>query len=189
MHKVIGFADGENLVFRYQDMIKDGEITEAGVIHVPDLLVWHPLITQQNLCDIGRITYYQTAAGDELKIDELSQRIAQTQYTYEVSNDTNGPNGIGTLRPKIFKKPARSTKTKSVDINITVDMLRQAYGNHFDVLFLLSGDGDYLPLVEEAIRRGKQIWIAAFSKGLNKDMRYAADEFIDLDALFFKKVQ
>jgi uncharacterized LabA/DUF88 family protein len=65
-------------------------------------------------------------------------------------------------------------------------MMRSANNGAFDVLFLLSGDGDYLPLIEEITRSGKQVWVAAFSKGLNSNLRFAADEFFDLDEIFFK---
>lgn len=55
-----------------------------------------------------------------------------------------------------------------------------------NVLMLMSGDGDYLPLIEEVSRRGVQVWLAAFSKRLSSALRYAADEFIDLDKHFFQ---
>ncbi len=66
-------------------------------------------------------------------------------------------------------------------------MLRYSQNPQIDVLLLLSGDGDYVPLIEEASRNGKQVWVAAFSDGLNSRIPLIVDEFIDLDEIFFKK--
>lgn len=184
-HHMIGFADGENLVLRFQDMVKNGHTPLPDVVYERDTYVWHPRITNLYYADIARISYYQTVIGDTNRIDQVSEKISNTKYDYEYSpNDPNS--GAGTLRPRLFKKETKSLKTKSVDINLTIDMLRHAADPQFDVLFLLSGDGDYLPLVEEISKKGKQVWLAAFSKGLNKRLRFAADEFIDLDEIFFK---
>lgn len=187
-HKLIAFADGENLVLRYQDMIKDGRIPKNDVVHIPNLVVWHPDITEQYYSDIARVSFYQTIVGDQGHLDAAREQVSQISYTY-TENEPKKAGGSGNLRPSLFKKEKRSAKTKSVDINLTVDMLRHANNGAFDVLFLLSGDGDYLPLVEEIARTGKQIWLAAFSKGLNKNLRFAADEFINLDDIFFEKAE
>lgn len=184
-HRLIAFADGENLVLRYQDMIKKGSKPKAGVVHVPDILVWHPDITEANVTDITRVTYYQTCFGDDPKIEAAKQTIKDVRYTYTMAYGSKVDTSGG-LIPRVFKKESKSTKTKSVDINLTVDMLRYIPNPKFDVLLLLSGDGDYLPLVEEVCRSGKQVWVAAFSDGLNSSMKMAADEFIDLDPIFFK---
>ena len=186
MHKLAGFADGENIVLRYQDMIRDGRMPDPGVIHVPDILAWHPRITMHNLSDVGRISYYQTIAGDDTKVDEAHLKISQTGYQYMAIAGAGRVKGNGNLFPRLFKKVSKSTKTKSVDINIAVDFLRQTYSDNYQILLLVSGDSDYVPLLEEAGRQGKQIWVAAFSKGLSKHIRFAADEFFDLDQYFFQ---
>ena len=186
VHKLIGFADGENLVLRYQDMIGCGKTANTSVVHIPDVLAWHPNITLENFCDTGRISYYQTIPGDDQKFDAANQAISDIGYKYKMLTGASNRTGQGALMPRLFKKTAKNAKTKSVDINIAVDFLRQTYSDNYEILFLLSGDGDYLPLLEEAGRKGKQVWVAAFSKGLSKSIRFAADEFFDLDKHFFK---
>ena len=185
-HRLLGFADGENLVHRFQDMCKDGRKPKPEVIHVKDVLVWHPEIMLSFYSDVTRVSYYQTVVGDEMKLQEVKQRICDVSYSYDYSSSTENDQWRGSLFPRVFKKEGKSSKSKSVDINLTVDMMRYAASTQIDVLFLLSGDGDYLPLIEELGRHGKQVWLGAFSKGLNKNLRFAADEFIDLDALFFE---
>ena len=45
-------------------------------------------------------------------------------------------------------KPA--AKAKGVDIALTTDMLSNAFLGNYDVAVLVAGDGDYVPLVEQA---------------------------------------
>lgn len=181
-HKVHGFIDGENIVKRFEEMVSAGAIPKDDVLHQAGVLAWHPEITSMYMCEFTRICYYQTVYGDEDKLHTVRQTISGTAYKY-----ISGPfSGGGRLAPRIFKKEGRSSKSKSVDINITVDVLRSAHMPSCEVIMLLSGDGDYLPLVEEAMRHGKQVWLCAFSSGLNRDLKYAVDDFFDLDKVFFK---
>lgn len=182
-HEVFGFVDGENLVLRYEDMLKDGATPKTDVIHIPGLLVWHPTITTIFNFSISRFSFYQTIVGDDNKLHEARQKISDVRYNYKESREKGGK---GSLYPRLFNKRARGTKTKSVDINISVDILRNVMNKTGDVIFLLSGDGDYLPLIEEVMRHGKQVWLAAFSKGLSPNLRFAPDDFIDLDKIFFE---
>ena len=62
-----------------------------------------------------------------------------------------------------------------------------SYHRDVDTVFLLSGDGDYLPLVKEIMRTGTQVWVGAFSDGLNPKIPSAVDRFIDLDQILFKR--
>jgi uncharacterized LabA/DUF88 family protein len=135
--------------------------------------------------NIIRISYYQVVVGDDDYVTQTKEYISNIRYNYEtdVEEDTSWS---GCLVPRVFKK-GKGAKTKSVDINLTVDVLRQAANGNVDVLLLLSGDGDYLPLVEEASRSGKQVWVAAFSSGFNVNLKYAADEYFCLDDYFFTK--
>lgn len=181
-NRLVGFIDGENLVLRYQHIVGKGRTPAPGVIHEKDLYIWHPKITNQYFMDIVRLSYYQTVVGDHPKVEQACEDIGNVHYSF---NPRAGEAGDGFLRPRVFKKEAKSSKTKSVDINLTVDMLRHAGDPQFDILLLASGDGDYLPLVEEVARKGKQVWLAAFTDGLSRRLRHAADEFMSLDELFF----
>ena len=91
------------------------------------------------------------------------------------------------MHPRVFKKERRNQKSKSVDINICTDALRHVYNKSCNSVYLLSEDGDYLPLVEEIMRQGVSVHLAAFSDGLNEDLMYAVDDFTDLDLLFFEE--
>lgn len=64
------------------------------------------------------------------------------------------------------------------DVGITVDAIKMSPS--LDVVLLLSGDGDFAPLVEYLKNHGKQVEIAAFSKSTSSKLKEAADDFFDL---------
>jgi uncharacterized LabA/DUF88 family protein len=125
-----------------------------------------------------RINYYTSAVATEETIAEIENKISKV----EVPRNSEV---AGQVCPRIFKKEARSRKTKIVDVTITIDALRHSYHRHVDAVWLFSGDGDYLPLIKEIMRNGTQVWLGAFSDGLNPALPRAADRFIDLDPWFF----
>lgn len=63
--------------------------------------------------------------------------------------------------------------------------MRAALSTPVDVICLISGDGDYLPLIQEVTRTGKRIYVAALSSGLNPQLIRSVDSFLNLDPLFF----
>lgn len=176
----IVFIDGENLITRYQKMLADGAVPKDAVRHKEDEFLWHPEISHLTGCTIKRIGFYTTKTGDNDSILELADEISRVKY--------NHPSGFGFLNPHVFKKARRGQKTKSVDINIVTDFLRHTFNNSVDHVLLLSGDGDYLPTIEESMRHGVHVSVGAFSSGLNKNLRSNVDEFFDLDSLFFQPV-
>ena len=71
-------------------------------------------------------------------------------------------------------------------MNIAIDVTRHAYTDSVDVVYLFSGDGDFVNLVEDAGRSGKRICVAAFSSGLDQRLPVVADRFILLDDFYFE---
>ena len=49
------------------------------------------------------------------------------------------------------------------------------------MVILVSGDGDFIPLVEYLKNFGKRVEVMAFGKSTSGKLKEAADEFIDLD--------
>jgi uncharacterized LabA/DUF88 family protein len=64
------------------------------------------------------------------------------------------------------------------DVGITVDAIRLSPS--LDTIVLVSGDGDYLPLVEYLQNQGKQVEVLAFGNTSSARLREEADHFIDL---------
>jgi uncharacterized LabA/DUF88 family protein len=184
--RTIGFADGENLVMRYQAMLKAGAKPRNGVVHENDCFVWHPEITNWSMFDFIRFNYYTSTAGDSPKVERLKDLICDVQYAYSYTHDDGAPAATSNLIPHVFHKPSKNVKARNVDLQISIDVLRATHLPSVDILFILSGDGDYIPLIEEAARHGKEIWLAAFSSGLNRKLRHFVDNFASLDEMFFR---
>jgi len=64
------------------------------------------------------------------------------------------------------------------DVGIAVDTIRLS--QKLDVVVLVSGDGDYLPLVEYLKYCGQQVEVVAFQKSCSSKLMEAADDFTDL---------
>ena len=179
--RMMVFIDGENITMRYQDSIKKGLKPKGNVIHEKDTFVWEPNFTLNvGKHEIIRAIYYTYAVGDQGKIEEINRNIKSTEFFKNPYSHL--PNF---LYPCIFKKENRNRSGKGVDIQMTVDILNHVYNNNLDTVYLMSGDGDYLPVINEVIRCGKQIYLAAFSSGLSPKLSNRVDSFHDLDKICF----
>jgi len=69
---------------------------------------------------------------------------------------------------------------KGVDILIATDMLTGALRNCYDTAILVSGDGDFVEVLEEIKRAGKQVENATFASSRSDALINAADLFICL---------
>lgn len=76
---------------------------------------------------------------------------------------------------------------KSVDGRLIFDLIVGAQRDLYDVGILASGDRDFVPVVQEAKRIGKQIWVAAFSNSIAPSLKACADNYIELDK-FVKEI-
>jgi uncharacterized LabA/DUF88 family protein len=66
------------------------------------------------------------------------------------------------------------------DVGIAVDAIRLA--PMVDAIVLVSGDGDYVPLVEYLRNQGKQVEVAAFGETTSTKLIEAVDDYMDLSA-------
>jgi len=189
--KVMVFIDGENLVMRYQNMLDAGKNQKPHTKHSQDVYVWNDEMIPREKIDLRRVTYYTSAVGSDDQINKLREEIHSINYVFRELPDTfhgatRYPEQSGSVVPKVYKKPARSQKSRQVDINITIDMLNHATPSQVDRIVLISGDGDFIPLVREVMRRGIQLQISALSSGVNKQLKYVADMFTSLDRYLFE---
>jgi len=64
------------------------------------------------------------------------------------------------------------------DVGITLDAVHLA--SSVDVIVLVSGDGDFLPLAEHLQHRGKIVEVMAFKKSASSELQERANNFTDL---------
>ncbi|MCA9376200.1 MAG: NYN domain-containing protein [Candidatus Doudnabacteria bacterium] len=65
------------------------------------------------------------------------------------------------------------------DIGIAMDIMRLA--SKLDVVILLSGDGDFVDLLEHAVSLGCRVEVASFGTSSSHRLREVADDYYDLD--------
>lgn len=184
--KGILFIDGENLAFRYQEMLKAGRKPKDGITHIPDIFVWHSHIANLWQIDFYRVLFYSSVVGDDVKIKEVKECISK-QIFHERTEISHNYFGELQIVPWIFKKESKSHKSRLVDISITIDSMRFSYTDAADVLCFISGDGDFLNLYAEIMRNGKKVSVAALSSGLSEPIKCSVDYFINLDDVLFIK--
>lgn len=77
----------------------------------------------------------------------------------------------------------------NMDIELTIDALNMA--EKVDEIYILSGDGDFRPLVEELQRRGVRVnvvsSVASQPPMVSDELRRQCDEFIDIASLKVKR--
>lgn len=66
------------------------------------------------------------------------------------------------------------------DVGIAMDTIKLA--PKLDVVVIVSGDGDFVPLVEYLQSLGQKVEVVAFGRSASGKLKDAADRFVDLDA-------
>lgn len=83
------------------------------------------------------------------------------------------------IRAKDLQVFAGGAKKGDWDVGLTVDAIRLA--DRLDTIVLVSGDGDYRPLVQYLQHnKGCRVEVMAFGPSASTSLREVADEFIDL---------
>jgi uncharacterized LabA/DUF88 family protein len=73
-------------------------------------------------------------------------------------------------------------KKANCDVDITLFLLR--YMDHFDRVIVLSGDGDFLPVLKYLRENKKEVLVFARSKGTAREIKqFAGDEFINFESI------
>ena len=85
--------------------------------------------------------------------------------------------GIET-RVKDLQEYYGGLKKADWDVGIAVDAIKTA--SSVDVVVLVSGDGDYQPLVEYLQNQGKRVEAIAFGRSTSSKLKEQVNEFVDL---------
>ncbi len=84
------------------------------------------------------------------------------------------------LRSKDLQIFAGGSKKADWDVGMAVDAIRMS--DLIDVVILVTGDGDFIPLIEYLKwGRGRTVEVAAFGRSASGRLKEVADEFIDLE--------
>src|ERR1051325_3802577 len=163
-------------------MVQAGRKPRPDVVHRPDSFVWARDITTWSDMDLVRLIYYTSLVGSDGDVAEVTRLISTTMFVTRAG----GFEGRAQIIPRVHKRLKNSRKSKVVDVDITIDVMRAVLQMPIEGFYLLTGDGDYLALVREIARTtSKQVYLGAFSSGLAEPLKYNVEAFIDLDPIFF----
>lgn len=142
-------------------------------------------IDTQNLYHSARNLYKARVNFDTILKDAVLGRKLVRAIAYVITSETGD-------EAKFFEaltKIGIETKTKDLqvfsdgskkadwDIAIAVDSIKMA--PRLDAIIIVSGDGDFVPLVEY-LKTMTQVEVVAFSKSASMKLKEVADDFIDL---------
>ena len=84
------------------------------------------------------------------------------------------------LRVKDLQVYSGGMKKADWDVGMAVDAIRMA--SSLDVVVLVTGDGDHVPLVEYLkLGLGKQVEVAAFGRSTSSKLKEATDYFVNIE--------
>ena len=182
------FVDGENFTLQGEKLAKEeGVNLIASRFWRPGDFLWAPKIYNNQWRHQPQV-HPPTVSTDSLYVGYAGvpleeHGIRSTYYTAVQGDDSALESTIDVLSelgfdPRVFKKP-KGRQSKGVDITLTRDVLAHAFRGNFEVLVLIAGDADYVPLVEEVKRLGKRVHISYFEEkyGFSPQLRRHADSF------------
>jgi len=145
------------------------------------------LIDVQNLYHSARNLYQARVNFREILKTGIGQRSLIRALAYVVRTKTGEEKpffealtklGIET-RVRDLQEFYGGLKKADWDVGITVDAIR--ISSSVDTIVLVSGDGDFLQLLEYLKNQGKRVEIIAFNRTASSKLKETADEFIDIE--------
>ncbi len=111
--------------------------------------------------------YYYSGIDPENK----SQEGFLTKLSYEGFNVKT--------RPLVEREGGKIEK--GVDIMLTTDLLVHALKDNYDVALIVSGDQDYIQVIEEVKNEGKIVKLICFENTFSNSLKKIADDILVLD--------
>lgn len=144
-------------------------------------------IDTQNIYHSARNLYNRKVNFGSVVKDAVAGRKLVRAIAYVITSEAGDEKaffealekmGIET-RTKDLQIFAGGAKKGDWDVGLAIDAVRTA--PRIDAAIILSGDGDFVPLVEYLQKHsGIQVEVAAFGKSASLKLKEAADDFVDL---------
>lgn len=145
-------------------------------------------IDTQNLYHSAKNLYKRKVNFGEVVKEALTGRVLIRAIAYVITSEAGDEKGFFDA----LKKMGIETKTKNLqvfaggakkadwDVGLAVDAI--ALAHKLDSVVIVSGDGDFIPLVEYLkLNAGCQVEVVSFGKSTSSKLIEASDDFIDLD--------
>ena len=146
-------------------------------------------IDTQNIYHSAKNIHHTKANFGAILKDVLDGRVLIRALAYVVTTESGEENAffgaLGKVGIEIRSKPLQvflgGAKKADWDVGLAIDAITMA--PKLDSIILLSGDGDYVPLVEYLQNtHGCQVEVVAFGKSSSARLIEAADDFTDLES-------
>ncbi len=146
------------------------------------------LIDVQNLYHSAKNLYGARVNFKNLLLEAISGRNLIRAVGYVAKSDEPGEAsffdalekaGIET-RIKDLQVYPDGTKKGDWDVGLAVDAMRLS--SKADAIVIISGDGDFIPLVEYLKALGNQVEVMGFGRTTSATLKEIASEFFDLDS-------
>lgn len=144
-------------------------------------------IDAQNLYHSGKNLYHSKVNFGKIVEDALDGRKIVRAMAYVIKTETGEESaffdaltkmGIET-KVKDLQIFSSGAKKADWDVGMAIDAVTLA--PKLDVIILLTGDGDFVPLVKYLQMSGCQVEVVSFGKSTSSKLVEAADHFMDLD--------
>ncbi len=145
-------------------------------------------IDAQNLYHSGKNLYHSKVNFGQIVKDALDGRRLVRAMAYVISTESGEESAFFDALTKM----GIETKTKDLqifssgakkadwDVGLAIDAVKLA--PKLDAVILITGDGDFVPLVEYLqMNEGCQVEVASFGKSTSAKLIEATDHFMDLD--------
>lgn len=144
-------------------------------------------IDTQNLYHSAKNIYGSKVNFDQVVKESLAGRYLTRAVAYVITTESGEEKNFF----EALEKVGIETKTKNLqvfaggskkgdwDVGLAVDAIKLS--SKLDAVVLVTGDGDFVPLVEYLKSHGCQVEVASFGKSTSARLIEVADDFIDLD--------
>lgn len=145
------------------------------------------LIDTQNLYHSAKNLYNSRVNFKNVLEESVAGRILVRATAYVITTESGDEKAFF----EALEKSGIETRTKNLqvfqggakkadwDVGLAIDAVKIA--SKVDAVVIVSGDGDFVPLVEYLRAHGVQVEVAAFGRSTSARLIESADDFIDLD--------
>ncbi len=145
-------------------------------------------IDAQNLYHSAKNLYHSKVNFKQIMEDAIGERALIRALAYVITTESGEESSFF----EALEKLGIETKTKDLqiffggakkadwDVGLAIDAVKMA--PKLDTIILVSGDGDFIPLVEYLqMNEGCQVEVVSFGRSSSSKLMEAADDFMDLD--------
>lgn len=145
-------------------------------------------IDAQNLYHSAKKLYGRNVNFSNVLNEAVAGRIIVRAVAYVITSESGEESAFFDA----LTKTGIETKTKDLqvfssgakkadwDVGLAVDAIRMAH--KLDTVIIVSGDGDFIPLVDYLKHSGCQVEVVSFGRSASSKLKEATDDFIDLDS-------